>query len=151
MKDIDGKQIKVGDTVKLLCVDAAYMSKLPDDEKPILEGMINKEHRISELIEEDNMVGFSYEKASEKGVVSGTLYADSYDVRLKKDIAEEKGKTFAKLLVSGLLLLIGVLFTGVFSYMPHGGVGTIYLISLIAAIVFVFNVVRFVYLCTLRQ
>jgi hypothetical protein len=82
MRDINGNKVKVGDVVTLLYIWPPFLEKLPDDERPVLEGLINKDHVIKELVENDTKIGIYYEQECQEGMMCGTLYVEPTDIRL---------------------------------------------------------------------
>ena len=63
---------------------------------------------------------------------------------------EQKGKVFAWLISSGAALLALSVPIFMFSLMPHGPIVFVYMLAPVAAIIFLFSAVRFIYLLVKR-
>jgi len=60
----------------------------------------------------------------------------------------QKGITLIVVVISGLLFIVGLFGTRMFSLMPHGSVAIFYAISIIGGGVFLLATTRFIYLLT---
>lgn len=52
MKDIDGNEVAVGDSVLILSLDEAFLAELPEDERGLYLSMVGSTEQVDEITED---------------------------------------------------------------------------------------------------
>lgn len=84
MRDVDGNEVRVGDVVKVLAIDAEFLGFLTGEEKSHHVAMMGNDYIINELIEDGLKASVSIEWEIEDGFACGGLYMLSSEFRLTK-------------------------------------------------------------------
>ena len=79
MKDIDGKEVHVGDVVRVLTIRDDI--PLDDDERPHVYAMLNNDYEIDEFVNNNSQVSVSYTISCEEGCMWGGLYLYRHEFR----------------------------------------------------------------------
>ena len=80
MNDVDGKEVNVGDLVRVLVVRDDI--PLAEDEKPHVQAMLNNKYEIEEFVNGDTQISVSYTVESEEESMWGGLYLSPNEFRL---------------------------------------------------------------------
>jgi len=82
MKDVDGNDVDVGDTVKVLAIDPDVLRGLSEDEEVHHLAMIGNNYVIEAIVENGRKASVSIEWECEEGIAIGGLYMLSHEFRL---------------------------------------------------------------------
>ncbi len=52
MKDIDGNEVSVGDSILILSLDEAFLAELPEDERGLYLSMVGTSEQVDEITED---------------------------------------------------------------------------------------------------
>lgn len=84
MKDKHGKEVEVGDTVKVLEIYDGFLNVLPEDERILHEAMLNEEYVIDDIVEDSTKASVSFWQETEEGLYHGGLYMLAHEFELVK-------------------------------------------------------------------
>ena len=84
MRDIDGKEVCVGDVVRVLHIRENIREVLAEDEKQHTLGMLDKDFEIDEFVNDNTQISLSYSVSQVKGCIYGGLYLYPEEFRLIK-------------------------------------------------------------------
>ena len=86
MKDKYGKEVSVGDSVRVLEIYKGFLDMLPEEERILHEAMLDQVYIVEEIVENSTKASVSFwEKASE-GLYHGGLYMLSHEFELVKKL-----------------------------------------------------------------
>jgi hypothetical protein len=88
MQDVDGREVFVGDLVKVLSIDAGFLECLTDEEKSHHLAMVENEYCIDEIVENGSKASVTIDWEIEGGVAIGGLYMLSSEFRLIQQNSE---------------------------------------------------------------
>ena len=88
MKDKYGKEVSVGDRVKVLEIYDGFLNMLPEDERILHEAMLNQEYVVDDIVENSTKASVSFWEKTPEGLYHGGLYMLSHEFELV-----EKGRT----------------------------------------------------------
>jgi len=92
MRDIDGNEVEVGYTVKVLEIAEELLNGgLIKEELPLHLAMIGKDYEIDELVENGRKASVTVEWNYPEGTMIGGLYMLSHEFRLVKKKKIENG------------------------------------------------------------
>jgi hypothetical protein len=84
MKDIDGNEVQVGDTVRVLRIDDDFLNGcLTDDERVHHLAMLDNDYVIDGIVEEGTKVSISIEWECDEGISMGGLHMLPSEFRLQ--------------------------------------------------------------------
>jgi hypothetical protein len=84
MQDADGNEVGVGDVVRVLSVDSAFLESLTDEEKTHHVAMVGSDYVIDEIVDDGLKASVSIEWEIEDGIAIGGLYMLANEFRLTR-------------------------------------------------------------------
>lgn len=91
MKDKYGKEVTVGDRVKVLEIYDGFLNMLPEDERKFHEAMLNQEFVVDDIVENSTKASVSFCEKTPEGLYHGGLYMLSHEFELVKKGSTENG------------------------------------------------------------